>query len=40
MPGEFEWLENLSVEELKLLANGKLDISSYRDDDERSRALN
>jgi hypothetical protein len=40
MPGEFEWLENLSVEELGLLAQGKLDIARYRDDDERSRALN
>jgi hypothetical protein len=25
MPGEFEWLDNLSVEELRLLADGKLE---------------
>jgi hypothetical protein len=35
MPGEFEWLDKLSLEELRLLADGKLDISSYRPDDFR-----
>ena len=32
MPGEFDWLEKLSVDELRLLADGKLDIASYRKD--------
>jgi phage terminase small subunit len=38
-PGEFAWLERLSMEELQLLADGKLDIASLRkgDEDERSR---
>jgi hypothetical protein len=35
LPGEFEWLENLSVEELRRLADGKLDIASYCDDADR-----
>jgi hypothetical protein len=29
-PGEFDWVEKLSVDELRLLAAGKLDIASYR----------
>lgn len=33
-PGEFDWLDKLSVEELRLLAAGKLDIASYRKDEE------
>jgi phage terminase small subunit len=32
-PGEFDWLDKLSVEELKALADGKLDIASYRQGD-------
>src|SRR5215813_9231841 len=32
-PGEFDWLDKLSVEELRLLADGKLDIASYRQGD-------
>ena len=38
-PGEFDWLERLSVEELKALADGKLDIESYRRG-ESNRSLN
>ena len=34
-PGEFEWLEKLSVEELQALADGKLDIATYRQQDPR-----
>ena len=30
-PGEFEWLQKLNTEELRLLADGKLDIDAYRD---------
>jgi len=30
-PGEFEWLEKLNTDELRLLADGKLDIDAYRD---------
>jgi phage terminase small subunit len=37
-PGEFEWLDKLSVDELKLLAAGKLDIDAYRQNE--SRAVN
>jgi phage terminase small subunit len=33
-PGEFDWVEKLSVEELRLLAAGKLDIASYRKDED------
>ena len=33
MPGEFDWLEKLSVDELRALADGKLDIASYCQDD-------
>jgi hypothetical protein len=29
-PGEFEWIEKLTVDELQLLAEGKLDIDAYR----------
>jgi len=29
-PGEFDWLDKLTVEELKALAEGRLDIASYR----------
>ncbi|HEY7243379.1 MAG TPA: hypothetical protein VH678_05790 [Xanthobacteraceae bacterium] len=39
-PGEFDWLDRLSVAELELLANGELDIESYRkggDGSSRSR---
>jgi hypothetical protein len=32
-PGEFDWLDKLSVDELRLLADGKLDIESYRQGD-------
>jgi phage terminase small subunit len=32
-PGDFDWLEKLSVEELRALADGKLDIASYRQND-------
>ena len=28
-PGEFDWLDKLSVEELQALADGKLDIASF-----------
>jgi hypothetical protein len=34
-PGEFEWLEKLSVEELQALADGKLDIATNRQQDPR-----
>jgi phage terminase small subunit len=37
-PGEFDWLEKLSIDELKLLAAGKLDIDAYRQNE--SRAVN
>jgi hypothetical protein len=40
MPGEFSWLERLSIEELQLLAAGKLDIASYcktEQDEDRPR---
>ena len=33
-PGEFDWLDKLSVEELRALADGKLDIASYRKDED------
>jgi hypothetical protein len=33
-PGEFDWLDKLSVDELRLLAEGKLDIASYRKDED------
>jgi hypothetical protein len=29
-PGEFDWVEKLTVDELRLLAKGELDIDSYR----------
>src|SRR6516225_2431911 len=29
-PGEFDWLEKLSVEDLRLLAAGELEIESYQ----------
>ena len=35
-PGEFDWIEKLSVDELRLLAAGKLDIASYRKDEDAS----
>jgi hypothetical protein len=35
MPGEFDWVDKLSVDELRLLADGKLDIASYRQSDEQ-----
>jgi hypothetical protein len=35
-PGEFQWLDQLSIKELQLLAAGKLDIASYRKDDEEA----
>jgi phage terminase small subunit len=35
-PGEFQWLENLSMEELHALADGELDIESYRQNETRS----
>jgi hypothetical protein len=36
MPGEFDWIDKLSVDELRLLADGKLDIASYRKDEDAS----
>jgi hypothetical protein len=33
-PGEFDWVEKLSIEELKLLAAGKLDTAGYRQDND------
>lgn len=39
MPGEFDWLEKLSVDELRLLADGKLDIASYRKDGDAADFL-
>jgi hypothetical protein len=30
MPGEFDWVEKLSADELEALADGRLDIESYR----------
>jgi hypothetical protein len=38
MPGEFDWLEKLSIDELRLLADGKLDIASYRKDEDAGRS--
>jgi phage terminase small subunit len=35
-PHEFEWMEKLSVEELRALAEGELDIESYRQNENRS----
>jgi hypothetical protein len=32
-PGEFDWLDKLDVNELRLLAEGKLDIEAYRQQD-------
>jgi hypothetical protein len=37
-PGEFDWVEKLSVDELQLLADGKLDIASYRKDEDARRS--
>ena len=31
-PGEFDWVEKLSIDELQALADGKLDIASYREE--------
>jgi hypothetical protein len=36
-PGEFDWVDKLSVEELHALANGELDIGPYQKD---GRAVN
>ena len=36
-PGEFDWVDKLSVEELHALANGEIDIAQYRKD---TRAVN
>jgi phage terminase small subunit len=36
MPGEFDWVDKLSVDELRLLADGKLDIASFRKDEDAS----
>jgi phage terminase small subunit len=36
MPGEFDWVDKLSVDELRLLADGKLDIASFRKDEDVS----
>jgi hypothetical protein len=38
MPGEFDWIDKLSVDELRLLADGKLDIASYRKDEDAGRS--
>src|SRR5262249_26083369 len=35
-PGEFEWLERLSTDGLRLLADGKLDIETYRQNESRT----
>jgi phage terminase small subunit len=35
-PGEFEWLEKLTTDELRLLADGKLDIEAYRQSESRT----
>jgi hypothetical protein len=35
-PGEYDFLEKLSVEELHALAEGELDIESYRQNTNRS----
>jgi hypothetical protein len=32
-PGKFDWLEDLSVDELRAFIDGKLDIESYRQGD-------
>jgi len=32
-PGEFDWVDKLDVNELRLLAEGKLDIEAYRQQD-------
>jgi hypothetical protein len=32
-PSEFDWVDKLSVEKLRLLAAGELDIASYRKDE-------
>jgi integrase/recombinase XerD len=37
-PGEFDWIEKLSVDELRLLADGKLDIASFRKDEDAGRS--
>jgi phage terminase small subunit len=36
MPGEFDWVDKLSVDELRLLAAGKLDNGRYRQADAAS----
>ena len=36
MPGEFDWVDKLTVDELRLLADGKLDIASFRKDEDVS----
>ncbi len=38
-PGEFDWLDKLSVEELRALAKGELDVESYRQS-QPSRSVN
>jgi hypothetical protein len=35
-PGEFDWISKLSVEELRQLADGKLDIAAYQQGDAAS----
>jgi hypothetical protein len=34
-PGQFDWLEKLSVDELRQLAAGELDIAQYQPSAER-----
>jgi hypothetical protein len=33
---EFDWVERLSADELQVLADGRLDIESYRQNENRS----
>jgi hypothetical protein len=35
-PGEFDWLDRLSIAELHLIAKGELDIESYRKNEDGS----
>ena len=38
-PGEFDWVEKLTVEELRALARGELDIEAVRQS-QQSRSVN
>jgi hypothetical protein len=37
-PGEFDWVEKLSIAELQALAEGKLDIASFKDESGSGRS--